>query len=116
MAEQGMRGVVQGYTTKEECSLPLVFSPYVLIISVLTQSMSCTVVARIVWTRQSREDLESIRAFIARDAPHTADAYIAKLTYGNYRIIYRAGDQLVEVLTVYHSARLLDEDTVFGGE
>jgi plasmid stabilization system protein ParE len=28
---------------------------------------------------------------------------------GNYRIIYRAAEHRVEILTVYHSARLLDE-------
>ncbi|MBM2817397.1 MAG: hypothetical protein HW421_4159, partial [Ignavibacteria bacterium] len=32
--------------------------------------------------------------------------------FGNYRIIYRIKDELVEILTVYHSARLLDIDKI----
>lgn len=91
----------------------------------------------IYWTRQSREDLRAIRAFIARDAPRTASAYVRRLRQsvgrlrefpysgqvvpelqreeireviqGNYRIIYRVGDRQVDILTVYHGARLLDE-------
>ena len=34
---------------------------------------------RIFWTRQSREDLRGIRAFIARDAPATAAAFVRRL-------------------------------------
>jgi toxin ParE1/3/4 len=92
---------------------------------------------KIYWTRQSREDLRAIRDFIARDAPKTAAAYVRRLRHsverlrqlphsgqvvpelqreelrevlqGNYRIIYRVGDRRVDVLTVYHAARLLDE-------
>ena len=100
--------------------------------------------ARIVWTRQSREDIEAIRAFIARDAPKTADAFLAQLIaavdrleqfpflggvvpeltggdvreriHGNYRIIYRASEELVEILMVYHGARLLDKDALQGSD
>ena len=92
---------------------------------------------RLYWTRQSRDDLRAIRDFIARDAPRTASAYIRRLRQsverlrefpysgqivseldreelrevlqGNYRIIYRVGDGRVDILTVYHGARLLDE-------
>ena len=92
---------------------------------------------KIYWTRQSRDDLRAIRAFIARDAPKTASAYVRRLRQsverlrrfphsgqvipelgredtreviqGNYRIIYRVGDCRVDILTVYHGARLLDE-------
>ena len=93
--------------------------------------------AQLVWTRQSRQDIESIRAYIAIDAPRRAEDFIRKLTaatkrlrkaaylgqvvpelgresvreilFGNYRIIYRVSDQLIEVVSVYHSARLLDD-------
>ena len=93
--------------------------------------------AKVYWTRQSREDLRGIRAFIARDAPATASAFVRRLlesvnrlrTFpesgqvvselgredirevlrGNYRIIYRFHASRVDILTVYHSARLLDE-------
>ena len=35
--------------------------------------------AKVYWTRQSREDLRGIRAFIARDAPATASAFVRRL-------------------------------------
>jgi hypothetical protein len=41
---------------------------------------------------------------------------VREILHGNYRIIYRAGKNLVEVLTVYHAARLLDERVIFGDE
>ena len=74
---------------------------------------------RIFWTRQSQEDLRQVRAFISRDAPATASAFVRRLRdsvnrlkefpessqvvpelgredirellRGNYRIIYRVG-------------------------
>jgi toxin ParE1/3/4 len=95
---------------------------------------------RVYWTRQSREDLRAIRDFIARDAPKTASAYVRRLResvqrlrsfpysgqvvseigreeireviQGNYRIIYRVSDSRVDILTVYHGARVLDESDI----
>lgn len=92
---------------------------------------------KIYWTRQSREDLRAIREFIARDAPKTAAAYVRRLRQsverlrqlphsgqvvpelqreelreviqGSYRIIYRVGDRRVDILAVYHAARLLEK-------
>lgn len=92
---------------------------------------------RIVWTRQAQDDLREIKRFIARDAPRTAQAFIRRLKasvdrlklfpesgsmvqevgnpeireiiQGNYRIIYRVQRKMVEILTVFHSARLLRE-------
>ncbi len=90
---------------------------------------------QVAWTDQARTDLREIRKFIARDAPLTAKAFVARLRqdskkrlstapqagaivvevggdtlreiyFGSYRIIYRVRDK-VEVITVYHSARLL---------
>jgi toxin ParE1/3/4 len=91
---------------------------------------------KIIWTPQAQEDLREIRDFIARDAPITAASYVRRLSesvnrlrtfpeggsvvpevgdatireifFGQYRIIYRVGERRVEILTVYHSARLLD--------
>ncbi|MEO9591268.1 MULTISPECIES: type II toxin-antitoxin system RelE/ParE family toxin [Pirellulaceae] len=93
--------------------------------------------SKIYWTRQSREDLRAVRAHIARDAPATASAYVRKLRLsvgrlrqfpfsgevvpeigredlrevlqGNYRIIYRVADRRVDILAVFHSARIFDE-------
>ena len=92
---------------------------------------------KIYWTRQAREDLRDIRAYIARDAPITAAAYVRRLRAsverlrsfpqigqvvpelkrteirelirGNYRVIYRFQGDRVDILTVYHSSRLLDD-------
>ncbi len=91
---------------------------------------------RIVWSAQAQEDLREIRKFIARDAPETAIAYVRRLRvsvarlssfpsagaivreignpnireiyFGSYRIIFAATTSRVEILTVFHSARLLD--------
>jgi plasmid stabilization system protein ParE len=35
---------------------------------------------------------------------------IREILFGSYRIIYRAKTDIVEILTVYHGARLLDPD------
>jgi toxin ParE1/3/4 len=92
---------------------------------------------KLVWTRQAQEDLRSIRNYIARDAPFTAVMFIERLrsavnrlrqfpesghevpempsaelreiVFGQYRIIYRFRDGLVEILNVLHGARLFDE-------
>lgn len=89
------------------------------------------------WTAQAQEDLRQIRAFIARDAPLTASAFVPRLRLsverlrtfpqsgqvvpeigkseirevvrGNYRVIYRVQSDRVEILTIFHGARLLDE-------
>ena len=92
--------------------------------------------AKITWTDQALEDLDSICLFIARDSPHYAKLFairtfeatdllelfpesgrvvpevnredIREIILGNYRIIYRIITQEVEILTVHHGARLLD--------
>ncbi len=91
---------------------------------------------RIYWTQQARDDLRTIRAHIARDAPITASTYVRRLRMsvgrlrsqpfsgqvvseigredireilqGSYRIIYRVVDSSVEILTVFHGSQLLD--------
>ena len=92
--------------------------------------------AEVRWTQQAAEDLESIAEFIAEDSPHYArlfvinilqainrlidfprsgrivpevnDPVIREIILGNYRIVYRIRDEIVEILTVYHGVRLLD--------
>ncbi len=91
--------------------------------------------ARIFWTQQARDDLRAIRAHIARDAPAAAGEYVRRLRksverlrdfpfsgevvpeigrddireviQGVYRVIHRASDKRVEILTVFHGARIL---------
>ena len=100
--------------------------------------------SNIYWTRQAREDLRAVRAHIARDAPATASAYVRRLRLsigrlrqfpysgevipeigredlrevlqGNYRIIYRVSDSRVDILAVFHGARIFDEPDISAGE
>jgi toxin ParE1/3/4 len=88
------------------------------------------------WTPQAADDLEAITEFIGQDSEHYAslfvmdvlqaverlahlprigrvvpeinDPAIREIILGNYRIIYRLHVELVEILTVYHGAKLLD--------
>ena len=88
------------------------------------------------WTLQAIEDLEAITAFIATDSPDYAslfamnvfaaverlaefprsgkrlmelsDQSVREILFGSYRIIYRINPDLVEILTVFHGARLLN--------
>jgi len=92
------------------------------------------------WTVQSLDDVEAIANYIARDStyyaqlfatkvfdsvkrieifpesgrvvPEINNQWIREILLGNYRIIYRIKSDLVEILTVYHSARLLDKDSI----
>jgi len=96
--------------------------------------------AKIKWTPQALEDIEAIANFIARDSTHYAGMFTVKVfdvverlelfpesgrivpelnrkeirevILGNYRIIYRVKGDIVEILTVYHSARLLEAENV----
>ena len=92
--------------------------------------------AEVRWTPQAAEDLKAIAGFISNDSPHYAslfvldvlnaverldefpkigrmvpevnDPEIREVILGNDRIFYRLQPETVEVLTVYHGARLLD--------
>lgn len=96
--------------------------------------------AQIKWTPQSLDDVEAIANFIARDSECYARMFVVKIfdaaerlelfpesgrivpelnrkeirevIFGSYRIIYRIRDKLVEILTVYHSSRLLDVNKI----
>ncbi|MEN6627695.1 MAG: type II toxin-antitoxin system RelE/ParE family toxin [Candidatus Sumerlaeia bacterium] len=92
--------------------------------------------AEVRWTPQAADDLQSIIEFAAHDSPAYArllaiDIFeaieqlatfprsgrmvpeiqspeIRELLLGNYRMIYRAKPEVVEILTIYHGARLLN--------
>ncbi|MDP8213656.1 MAG: type II toxin-antitoxin system RelE/ParE family toxin [Candidatus Euphemobacter frigidus] len=92
--------------------------------------------AEVRWTQQAADDLESITDFISQDSPHYArlfaidviaaverlssfpnlgrkvpeknDPLIREIILGNFRIVYRVRDAVVELLTIHHGARLLD--------
>lgn len=92
---------------------------------------------RVVWTRQAVEDVEAIRGFVARDSeqyagllaerlvaavgglelfpqsgrvvPEVGDDSLREVIYGNYRLVYRLQGESVEIIAVYHAARLLPE-------
>ena len=90
---------------------------------------------RVIWTRQAVEDVEAIKAYVGRDSeryarllserlvaavdrleafpksgrvvPEVADDSLREVIYGNYRIVYRVQTDFLEIITVYHAARLL---------
>ena len=51
---------------------------------------------RVVWTRQAVEDVEAF-----------ADETLREIVHGAYRLVYRVRADAVEILTVYHGARML---------
>lgn len=96
--------------------------------------------AEIRWTVQALDDVEAIACYIARDSSYYAQLFAVKafdavqrlqafpesgrtvpeinqpdireIILGNYRIIYRTKNNLVEILTIFHSARLLGIDSI----
>lgn len=94
--------------------------------------------AEVRWALQASQDLESIVEFIAQDSPQYArlfaadifqavdrisgfpksgrmvpelgDSSVRELILGSYRIVYRLRGGIVELLTIFHGARLLDPD------
>ena len=88
------------------------------------------------WTSQAAEELGSISTFIAKDSPSYARLFVIdifesverlikfpnsgrvvpelnnstvrELILGNYRLVYRFKKDTVELLTIYHAARILD--------
>jgi addiction module RelE/StbE family toxin len=96
--------------------------------------------AEIRWTLQALDNVEEIAKYISRDSTHYAQLFaikvfdavrriesfpesgrivpeikqknIREIILGNYRIIYRLKNNRAEILTVYHSARLLDNNSI----
>lgn len=92
--------------------------------------------AKIRWTPQGINDLESIANFIAKDSPQFArlfvidvlraidrlllfpksgrvvpelnDPHIREIIFGNYRIVYRLKAQTAAILTVHHGSKLFN--------
>lgn len=90
----------------------------------------------LIWTRRAIEDVQSIRQFIAQDSPHYAllvtqqliasverlpafpqsgrvvpevnDPAVREVIHGTYRIVYRLIHGEIHILTVHHTARLLN--------
>lgn len=90
---------------------------------------------RLIWSPQAVEDVEAIRSYVARDSEHYAsllverivaavdrleafplsgrvvpevgDESLREIVYRNYRIVYRVKPEAVEIITVFHAARLL---------
>lgn len=88
---------------------------------------------QVVWAPQAIEDIEAIRAHVARDSaqyadlvverlvdaverlqdhprsgrvvPELGDESIREVVHGNYRIVYRLRHDIVEIATVFHGAR-----------
>lgn len=88
------------------------------------------------WTPQATEDLDSIVEFIARDSPQYARLFVLdifqtveriskfpqsgrvvpelnnpvvrEVILGHYRLVYRLKGAGLDLLTIYHGARLLD--------
>ncbi len=95
------------------------------------------------WTPEAVDDLGSIKNFIAKDSPYYARLFvidvlgavdrllnfprsgrvvpelrnpvIREIILGNYRIVYRLQKQTVEILTVYHGAKLLNSSKINRG-
>jgi toxin ParE1/3/4 len=92
------------------------------------------------WTFQSVEDLESITNYISKDSSYFAKLIISniidvvdqlvfypelgrvvpeinkpeirEIIFGNYRIIYRYQNSLVEIVTIYHSSRMFNSESI----
>ncbi len=88
------------------------------------------------WTQQALDDIEVITDYIAKDSSFYAKMFakkvfdsvdrieifpesgrivpeincnnIREILLGNYRIIYRIKTNVIEIITVYHSSRLLN--------
>jgi len=94
-------------------------------------------VISIIWSPQSLRDLESIRAFVAKDSPAYADLVVRRIIAAvdrlaafpesgrivpernqpairevivrPYRVVYRVRPGLVEIATVFRASRLFPE-------
>ncbi len=92
------------------------------------------------WAYRARQDLKAIGRFIARDNPHAARKFVARLLararkatgfplagrmvpelqrkdvreviLGNYRIVYRVNPDSLDVLTVFEGHRLFPEELI----
>ena len=65
-------------------------------------------------TKKVFEVIERLESFpeSGRIVPELNRKKIREIILGNYRIIYRIKKDIVEILTVYHSARLLETENL----
>jgi toxin ParE1/3/4 len=98
--------------------------------------------ASIIWTETALRDIESIAVFISRDSEFYAKQFVQKLItatlklekfpaigkslrelphseykevlFKKYRIIYRIASEYIYIISVHHSARLLENNKTFG--
>jgi len=95
-------------------------------------------VTQVIWALQAIEDVEAIRAYVARDSSHYADLVVERIVaavtrlesqplsgrvvpevgdqalreviHGSYRIVYRLKPNVAEIVTVFHGARVFRLD------
>lgn len=88
----------------------------------------------VIWAPQAIEDVQAIRSYVARDSAHYADLLVERIVaavsrletfprsgrvvpevgdeslrevvHESYRIVYRLQPGVIEVITVFHGARL----------
>ena len=93
---------------------------------------------QVIWAPQAIQDVEAIRAHVARDSAHYGDLVVERIVaaverlkdnprsgrvvpelgdesireviHGNYRIVSRLRRDVVEIATVFHGARLFRLD------
>lgn len=93
---------------------------------------------QVIWALQAIEDVEAIRAYVARDSTHYADLVVERIVaavtrlesqplsgrvvpevgdqalreviHGSYRIVYRLKPNVAEIVTVFHGARVFRLD------
>jgi toxin ParE1/3/4 len=53
-------------------------------------------------------DILSFSPTIGRKVPEIADESIRELVFRNYRIVYKKGDEIISILTVFEGHKLLD--------
>ena len=64
--------------------------------------------------RAQLESEATPRLSVGRSGRVHSDCHVAMMSFirGNYRLIYRTGNDRIDILTVFHSARLLDETEI----
>ena len=93
---------------------------------------------QVIWAPQAIQDVEAIRAYVARDSsryadlvvesiiaavgrlennprsgrmvPEVGDESVREVIQGNYRIVYRLRNGVVEIATVFYGTRLFRLD------
>jgi len=76
-------------------------------------------VTQVIWAPSAIQDVEAIRAHVARDSTHYGDLVVERIVAAverlkdyprSGRIVYRLRRDVVEIATVFHGARLFHLD------